>query len=235
MFEELKKLQKYKTPIQSSRYHKQYEEGVQDYYVGITSPNLRTYSKKHAKTINLVALDTLMHSNIHEYRLLALIILNDKIKKADETQEKEIIEYYLNNLAYVNNWDLVDVSAYDILGKHLYKTNDYSQLYEFSKSKNLWIKRISIVATNYMIRQNELKLTLDIVDNLLEDKHDLIHKANGWMLRNVGDKNRDLLTKYIKKNYDKMPRTTLRYAIEHYPETERKGILKGEFAWKLKQ
>jgi 3-methyladenine DNA glycosylase AlkD len=229
MFEELKKLQRYEIPIASSRYHKIYEEGIEDYYVGITMPNLRKISKLYFKSIKLTDLDALIHSKIHEYRLLALVILCDKTKKANELQEKEIIDYYLKNIAYVNNWDLVDVSSYDILGKHLYNINDYSLLYEFSKSTNLWIKRISIVATNYMIRRNVLDLTFNIVDNLLEDKHDLIHKANGWMLRNVGDKDRKQLTKYIRKNYNKMPRTTLRYAIEHYPETERKGLLKGEF------
>lgn len=102
-------------------------------------------------------------------------------------------------------------------------------LYEFAKSNDLWIKRISIVATNYMIRQGEFNLTFNIVDILLVDKHDLIHKANGWMLRNIGDKGKNLLTEYIKKNYTRMPRTTLRYAIEHYPEPVRKGILRGEF------
>lgn len=229
MFEELKKQQKYKVPVESSKYHKQYEKGVRHFYVGLTVPDLRSIAKRYAKTINHTDLDILMHSEIHEYRLLAIIILTLKIKNADKVKEKEIVNYYLSNLAYVNNWDLVDASAYNILGKYLYDINDYSLLYQYSKSTNLWIKRISIVATNYMIRKNELDLTLDIVDNLLEDKHDLIHKANGWMLRNVGDKNKELLTNYIIKNYNKMPRTTLRYAIEHYPEKERKGLLKGEF------
>ena len=229
MFEKLKKRQKHKIPIESSKYHKQYEEGVSHFYVGLTVPDLRSIAKQYAQTINHADLDILMHSEIHEYRLLAIIILTLKIKKVELIKEKEIVDYYLSNLKYVNNWDLVDASAYNILGKYLYDINDYSLLYEYSKSTNLWIKRISIVATNYMIRKNELDLTLDIVDNLLEDKHDLIHKANGWMLRNVGDKNKELLTNYIIKNYNKMPRTTLRYAIEHYPEKERKGLLKGEF------
>ncbi|MBI9010295.1 MAG: DNA alkylation repair protein [Tenericutes bacterium] len=229
MFEELNELHRHKKPMESSRYHKQYIEGEADYYVGITVPELRKYSKQNFKKISLKDLDKLMHAKIHEYRLLALIILGDKIKKTDENQEKAIINYYLKNLKFVNYWDLVDASAYQLLGMHLFKIKDYSLLFEFSKSNDLWIKRISIVATNYMIRNREFNLTLAIVDNLLEDEHDLIHKANGWMLRNVGDKNKDLLTKYIKKNYNIMPRTTLRYAIEHYPEIERKKILKGEF------
>jgi len=230
MFDELLAIQRYREPIQDSNYHKKcYVNEFDDYFVGITVPNLRKISKRYYKTISQIDLDQLMHSKIHEYRLLALIILCDKIKKADDVEEKAITDYYLNNLKHVNNWDLVDASAYQVLGYYLYKINDYSLLYKFSKSNDLWIKRISIVATNYMIRNNVLDLTLDIVDNLLEDKHDLIHKANGWMLRNVGDKNLDLLTNYIKKNYNKMPRTTLRYAIEHYPEAERKQLLRGEF------
>lgn len=232
MFEELKQYHKYKKPIESSRYHKQYEADVIDYYIGIPAPALRKISRKYYKTIKINELNLLISSKLHEYRLLALIILTDKIKKANLENQKLIVEYYLENLKYVNNWDLVDVSAYSILGMYLYNINDYSLLYEFSESDNLWIKRIGIVATNYLIRNNELSVTLDIVDILLKDTHDLIHKANGWMLRNLGDKDQDLLTEYLYTNYYDIPRTTLRYAIEHYQEDKRKAILKGDFTWK---
>jgi len=232
LFEELKQLHKYKKPIESSRYHKQYEEGVVDYYIGISAPTLRKISKKYYKTINTKELNQLISSEIHEYRLLALIILTDQIKKANLEDQKVIVEYYLENIKYINNWDLVDVSAYLVLGRYLYNISDYSLLYEFAESDNLWIKRIGIVATNYLIRNNELSVTLDIVDILLKDTHDLIHKANGWMLRNLGDKDQDTLTEYIYTNYNDMPRTTLRYAIEHYQEDKRKAILRGDFTWK---
>jgi len=232
LFEELKQYHKYKKPIESSRYHKQYEADVIDYYIGIPAPALRKISRKYYKTIKINELNLLISSKLHEYRLLALIILTDKIKKANLENQKLIVEYYLENLKYVNNWDLVDVSAYSILGMYLYNINDYSLLYEFSESDNLWIKRIGIVATNYLIRNNELSVTLDIVDILLKDTHDLIHKANGWMLRNLGDKDQDLLTEYLYTNYYDIPRTTLRYAIEHYQEDKRKAILKGDFTWK---
>ncbi len=229
MFEELKKLHQLDKPVESSRYHKPYVDGQTDYFIGITTPELRKISKVWHKTISNKDLKTLITNTIHEYRLLSLIILNDKMLKANLEEQKVIVEFYLDHLAHINNWDLVDVSAYSILGKYLYNIGDYSLLYEFSESTDLWIKRISIVATNYLIRQNEFSVTLDIVDHLLEDKHDLIHKANGWMLRNIGDKDRDLLTEYLYVHYNKIPRTTLRYAIEHYPEKQRKAMLKGEF------
>lgn len=232
MFEELKKLQKHNKPIESSRYHKPYVEGECDYFIGITTPNLRSISKRWYKTISDKDLETLMAHTYHEYRLLALIILNDKMAKATLKIQKQIIEFYLRHLEHINNWDLVDVSAYSILGKYLYNIQDYSLLYEFSESDDLWIKRISIVATNYLIKNNELSVPLDIIDRLLTEKHDLIHKANGWMLRNLGDKDKELLTEYLFVHYNNIPRTTLRYAIEHYPEQERKAILKGEFQWK---
>ncbi|OQX93692.1 MAG: hypothetical protein B6I17_01975 [Tenericutes bacterium 4572_104] len=232
MFEELTKLQKYQTPIDKWGYAKKYEKEFTDYYVGISVPDLRKLSKKYYRVINNNNLNLLIHSKINDYRLFALIILNDKIKKASLIEQKKIVEYYLKNIKFVNNWNLVDASAYQILGMYLYNIQDFDLLYEFSNSKDLWIKRISVVATNYLIKQNELSVPLDIIDNLLEDKHDLIHKANGWMLRNIGNKNRELLTEYLFVNYNRIPRTTLRYAIEHYEEKNRKSILKGDFSWR---
>ncbi len=232
MFEELIKMQKYKIPIDKSPFFKKYEEGFTDYHVGISVPDLRKLSKKYYRSILYSDLDILFHSKINEYRLLALIILVDKINKSRLNEQKNIVEYYLENIKFVNNWNLVDASAYQILGMYLYNIQNFDLLYELSNSNNLWIKRISIVATNYLIKHNELSVPLDIIDNLLEDKHDLIHKANGWMLRNIGDKNRELLTEYLFVHYNVIPRTTLRYAIEHYEEIKRESILKGDFSWR---
>lgn len=233
MINELQKLHRRDVPVESTKYTKEYVKGQVDYYIGITVPELRKLSKMYYNVIDKVQLDELMTHKYHEYRLEALFILEQRMKKAKGlNQQKEIIDYYLKNLKYVNNWDLVDASAYQLLGKYLYNINDYSLLYKLSNSKDLWKKRISIVSTNYLIKNNILNVTIDIVNNLLEDKHDLIHKANGWMLRNVGDKDKKLLTNYIIENYSKMPRTTLRYAIEHYEEPIRKAILKGDFSWK---
>ncbi|XFA98376.1 DNA alkylation repair protein [Candidatus Izemoplasma sp. B36] len=233
MINELQKLHRRDMPIESSKYTKEYVKGQVDYYIGITVPELRKLSKMYYNVIDKPQLDELMSHKYHEYRLESLFILEQRMKKAKElSQQKEIIDYYLKNLKYVNNWDLVDASAYQLLGKYLYNIKNYLLLYKLSKSNDLWKKRISIVSTNYLIKNNIFNVTIDIVNNLLEDKHDLIHKANGWMLRNLGDKDKKLLTKYLFENYSKIPRTTLRYAIEHYEEPIRKAILKGDFSWK---
>ena len=233
LFQELEALQKYEKPQITTRFHKKnYVEGEEDFFVGINLPDLRKLAKTYYLIISDSDLDILLVNKIHEYRLLGLIILTYQIKDADINIQKEIVDKYLKNLDYVNNWDLVDVSAANILGKYLFNTEDYSLLYELSKSTNLWYKRISIVSTWYLISQGELETTLNIVDNLLEDKHDLIHKACGWMLRELGKKDQELLTDYLKKNYSKLPRTMLRYAIEKYSENIRKRILKGDFLWR---
>lgn len=232
MFEELKKLQKYQKPVQNSPYTKEYEKGYTDYFVRISVPNLRKLSKKYYRTINANDLLKLLHSKINDYRLFALIMLVDKMNKADVKKQVDIVEYYLDNIEFVNNWNLVDASAYQILGKYLFNIQDFDLLYKMSHSDNLWIKRISVVSTYYLIKRGELSVPLDIIDNLLRDSHDLIHKANGWMLRNIGDQDRDLLTEYLFVHYKDIPRTTLRYAIEHYEEPKRKAILKGDFKWK---
>ena len=231
MFDELKKIQRYATPKENSPYAKPYVPGKIDYYVGISVPDLRKLSKKYYRDISLNQLDPLLSSKINDYRLFALILLADKMKIADLDQQKDITEYYLNHLSSVNNWNLVDASAYQILGRYLFQIKDYDLLFEMANSADLWVKRISVVSTYYLIKHNILNLPLDIIDILLEDKHHLIHKANGWMMRNIGDKDRSLLTEYLYVNYDKIPRTTLRYAIEHYPEPQRKAILKGDFSW----
>ena len=233
MIELLKQYQRYDKPIISSKYHKEYVKGQKDYYVGITVPTLRKLAKNHYMSITPVELLELMTNSIHEYRLLALFVLEQKMLKAKSVQKQEkIVGFYLNHISHVNNWDLVDASCYQILGKYLYNIENYDLLYEFAEKADLWLKRISIVATYHLIRNNIFSVSLDIIDILLEDTHDLIHKANGWKLRNIGDKDKDLLTEYIFINYNKMPRTTLRYAIEHYPEFERKAILKGDFTWR---
>ena len=233
MIESLKAYHRYKELNISSKYHKEYVKGQKYYYAGISVPTLRKIAKTNYSTINIGELKNLITHKIHEYRLLAIYILNLRMLKSKNLeQQKEIIEFYLENIKYINNWDLVDTSCYQLLGRYLYNIDDYNLLYEFSHSDDLWIKRISIVSTNYLIRNNVLEVTLDIVDNLLSDNHDLIHKANGWMLRNVGDKDIKILTEYLYTNYNEIPRTTLRYAIEHYPEKERKSILKGDFSWK---
>lgn len=233
MIDSLKTQHRYQELNTSSKYHKEYVKGQTHYYAGISVPTLRKIAKTNYMTIKNDELKELITNKIHEYRLLAIYILELRMLKSKTIEkQEELVAFYLKYIKYINNWDLVDASCYNILGKYLYNIDDYNLLYEFSQSDNLWIKRISIVSTNYLIRKGVLGVTLDIVDNLLSDDHDLIHKANGWMLRNVGDKDLSALTEYLYTNYNEIPRTTLRYAIEHYPEKERKSILKGDFSWK---
>lgn len=233
LFEELRKLHENNSTETKTRFHKKtYYNDEVDYFVNISLPNLRNLAKKFYSNVDDSTIIQLMTDKIHEYRLLALIILTYQIKEKDLKQQADIVNIYLKYIDNVNNWDLVDVSAANILGRYFHNIDDYNLLYELSLSKNLWYKRIAIVATYYMITKDRFDITLDIVDNLLKDKHDLIHKACGWMLREVGKQDSEVLSEYLYVNYSDIPRTTLRYAIEKYPKTIRKMILKGDFSWR---
>jgi 3-methyladenine DNA glycosylase AlkD len=170
-----------------------------------------------------------MNSKIHEYRMIALFILINKYKK---TQHQKIItHFYLKNAGKgnINNWDLIDLSAPNILGtQFLENKKDRKILYKLAKSQSLWEKRISILATFMFIKYNDFKDSLSIAEIILTDKHDLIHKAVGWMLREIGKRNLEEEEKFLKKHYKKMPRTMLRYAIEKFPEEKRKAYLNGK-------
>lgn len=203
-----------------------YGEG--DEFIGVTVPNQRAVSKKHFKNITLGEIELLLTDSIHEYRLTALFMLVLKYKKAKTDEEKEdIVNLYLKNIDKVNNWDLVDSSAHLILGPHLMGC-DRTLLYEMAESPNLWIQRIAIITTLHFIRYNQFNDTLRISSKLINHKHDLIHKAVGWMLREVGNKDYDVEYRYLAKNYKRMPRTMLHYAIEKFPEDVRQRFLKGE-------
>ncbi len=197
--------------------------GFGDVFVGITVPEMRTISKKFYE-ISLSEVQKLLDSKIHEERFIGLTILDLKFSKSDEANKKKIVSLYLKNTKNVNNWDLVDTSAYSILGEYLLDKNR-DILYKFSRSKSLWERRISIVATYVFIKKGDFKDTLNISKNLLGDKEDLMHKAVGWMLREVGKKDEVVLKKFLKENINKLPRTTLRYAIERFESNERKMFL----------
>jgi len=203
------------------------EYGYGDIFLGVTVPEIRKIAKKFSQEISLQELTELIRNPTHEVRLCALIILVNKYKKEDKNK---IYKYYLNHLNAINNWDLVDTSAPHIVGDYLYKNPEKSIiLLEFSQSENLWIRRISIVSTFAFIKKNEFKKTLEIAKLLLNDDRDLIHKAVGWMLREVYKRDVDLIKRFLRQNYAQIPRTTLRYAIERMDKEERLLYLKGNF------
>lgn len=192
----------------------EYAEG--DIFYGLTVPQ----SRKIAKTYFTLALpDTkkLLHSSIHEERLIALLILIEQYKKGTEIEKQKIFELYLQSTRYINNWDLVDTSAAAIVGAYL-ENKDKTVLIKLAQSKDLWEKRISIIATHHFIRkQKSAEYTFKIAEILLDDTHDLIHKAVGWMLREVGKHiSKEVEESFLKKHYQVMPRTMLRYSIEHF-------------------
>ena len=201
----------------------EYAEG--DIFAGIKVPVSRKIAKQF-KDLSLNDLSKIIKSKIHEERLITLFILVDKMKKPDEKEKEKIYKFYLKNLKYVNNWDLVDLSAEKIIGDYLFDKKK-ELLFKLAKG-NLWERRISVMSTFNFIKKSDYSTTLKICKLLLNDKEDLIHKATGWMLREIGK--RDLKTEedFLKLHYKIMPRTMLRYAIEKFPEKKRKAYLLGK-------
>ena len=199
------------------------EYGEGDIFLGVKVPEQRRIAKKH-RDISLDETTELLQSNIHEHRLTSLFILVDKFAKTDEEIKEKIVELYLANTAYVNNWDLVDSSAHKIIGPWLMdKPRDL--LYKLAESESLWERRISMIATFPFIRKGDLSDAVALAKKLMHDEHDLIHKATGWVLREVGKKDIDLLYSFLDEYTPEMPRTMLRYAIEKLPEKKRKYYL----------
>ena len=202
------------------------EYGEGDIFVGVTVPELRKLANEY-KTIPLKEVKHLLRSPIHEERLLSLFFLIHRYSKGGEPEKKIIYELYLKNINFINNWDLVDSSAGHIVGAFLFDKSK-QPLYDLVKSDNLWERRISIISTFYFIKRNQFSDTLKISKILLSDKEDLIHKAVGWMLREVGKCDLGVEENFLKNQYKNMPRTMLRYAIEKFPESKRQRYLKGK-------
>lgn len=194
-----------------------------DRFMGLSVPVLRGIAKTY-KTLSRDEIQLLLNSSYNEERFLALIILVEQYQKSDEINKKEIYGFYLNNTDRVNNWNLVDASAHLIVGAQLLNTSK-SILQTLVKSADLWERRIAIVSTWYFIRHDQLEWTFKLAKQLLNDSHDLIHKATGWMLREAGKKDVSALTEFLEKYADKMPRTMLRYAIEKFSSKEREYFL----------
>jgi len=201
----------------------QYGEG--DVFLGIRVPDLRRLAREH-KAARLTEINRLLRSKFHEERTLALMILVHAYSKGDEAAKKSIYETYLKNTRFINNWDLVDLSAHYIVGHYL-SDKSKEPLYRLAKSDSLWERRIAIVATAYFIKRGKFTDTLRISKLLLSDKEDLIHKAAGWMLREVGKRDLASEERFLIAHYRRMPRTMLRYAIEKFPEPRRQMYLKG--------
>ena len=201
------------------------EYGEGDRFLGIRVPVIRKAVKEH-KDLGEDEVLTFLQSRYHEERLFAVLLLVDQFKRGTDSDKERIFDLYLDNTRHINNWDIVDGSAHLIVGPYL-EHRDRQALYDLSKSADLWERRIAIMSTYHYIKHQDFKDTLAISTILLNDPEDLIHKAVGWMLREIG--NRDLKTEetFLRRHYKDMPRTMLRYAIEKLPEKKRKDYLHG--------
>lgn len=206
----------------------QYGEG--DHFLGITVPDCRMVAKKYL-TLSLIDTIGLLNSSWHEERLTALLILVMQFDKATPNGQEKIYSLYLANSASINNWDLVDLSCRDIVGRYLYEHPDQiNTLDHLAKSTLLWDRRIAMISTFYFLLQGDPSATQHIAGILLTDGHDLIQKATGWMLRELGKRvDESILVHFLAEHYDDMPRTTLRYAIERFSPEVRRRYLSGDF------
>jgi len=200
------------------------EYGAGDKFLGVINPDMRQVAKEFYN-LPLADLDKLLASAWHEERQTALFILVHQYEKGEEEARRKIYKFYLAHAKRINNWDLVDLSAHKIVGEHL-AGKDRDILYKLVRSKNLWERRIAIISTAAFIRRNDFSDTLEIARILLRDKHDLIHKAVGWMLREAGKRDREVLEEFLRKYHKNMPRTMLRYSIEKLSGKKRKLYLK---------
>lgn len=212
--------------------------GSGDLFLGISVPPMRKLAKEFAKELSLPQCNKLLHSKYHEHRMVSLFILVEKFARTDSFGRTEIYQLYLDNIRYINNWDLVDLSSYKIVGEYLADKNrdklyqlarcgsGESQLVSYQK-EDLWANRIAVISTYAFIKDNDFTETLAISEILLDNEHDLIHKAVGWMLREVGKRDQAVEEEFLQKHYKSMPRTMLRYSIEKFAPKRREQYLKG--------
>lgn len=202
------------------------EYGEGDKFLGVVVPDQRAIAKKF-RTLSRPEIKKLLDSPYHECRLTGLFVLVGQYEKAkDDADRKSIYEFYVANVDRVNNWDLVDTTCHKIMGPYLCERNR-KPLFQFANAKHLWKNRIAIVTTYYFIRRDDLDTTIELSEILLEHPHDLIHKAVGWMLRELGKQNESMLLLFLKQHLDRMPRTMLRYSIEKFPKAKRNEIMNG--------
>lgn len=201
------------------------EYGEGDQFLGLTVPQQRAIAKKYFQRTNLNETQNLLSSKIHEHRLTALLILILKYQKGNSQEKEKFFHFYLKNTKHINNWDLVDLSCREIIGNFLLEQKNKKILFQLAKSKNLWEKRIAMISTFPFIKKADFSLPLSIAELLINDKHDLIQKAIGWMLREIGKKDQKVEEDFLKRYGLKMGRVTLRYAIEKFSEKKRRRYL----------
>ncbi len=228
-----KELRSKANPVKAKTYLNFHKTGIDGYaegekFLGLSVPQLREIAKKYSN-IKMKDIGTLLSSNIHEEKYVAVLILAYKYDKGDKDEKGGIVSFYLKNARLISGWDLVDTSASQILGDYLFNknSNETKILKKLASSNNLWERRIAIISTYHLIKKNQFSDTIKIARILLNDNEDLIHKAVGWMLREIGKKDVKVLKEFLKKYYKNMPRTMLRYAIERFPEEKRKWYLNG--------
>jgi len=226
------KLQEKSQPQKKEIYPKFFKAGKGEYaegdeFIGVVVPDQRKIAKEFYSKISIEELKHLLSSKIHEHRQCALFMLVEKYEKAADFQQKEeLVSFYLRNIPHINNWDLVDCSCYKILGNFCFEKKDDQILRELTAVNHLWSQRIAVVATMYHVKKGSFELVKELVLKNLYHSHDLMHKANGWLLREMGKKDEPELLDFLTKYYHKMPRTTLRYALEKLNENLRQDFLK---------
>lgn len=223
ILEELKSLA---NPDQVKHLQRFFKTGIGDYgegdlFLGLKVPTTRAVAKKYYSSVSLEEIEKLIQSPHHETRLVALLLMVFIFEKDRDTQA-DVFNLYIKNVQYINNWDLVDLSCSKVFGRYVFETKDLAPLYEFANSNHLWSKRISVVSTYYFIKRNEFELIIELAEKFLTDKHDLMQKAVGWMLREMGKMDVKPLYEFLDKHHKTMPRTMLRYSIEKLPPEERK-------------
>ncbi len=199
--------------------------GYGDIFLGLSVPQIKNICAKYKDAITLPQIDSLLKNKYHELRFAALWLMVLKYEKASEDLKAHIVSIYLKNTKHINNWDLVDVAAYKILGRHCFENKNYDILYDFAGSSLLWERRIAVVANLFLIKQGVSKPLLDLCQKLLCDEEDLMHKACGWMLRELGKVSKPKLLLFLKKYHKKMPRVMFRYAIERLEKSEIEGLI----------
>jgi 3-methyladenine DNA glycosylase AlkD len=218
-------------PEQAKNLQRFFKTGPGDYgegdrFLGLRVPQIRAMVKELG-VVPITTIKSLIKSPWHEERMLALLLMVHRYNKSDDEAREVLYHLYLDSTTYINNWDLIDVTARHIVGAWLYN-RPRKPLFVLAKSDSLWERRISILSAFYFIAKNDFEDALKLAKILLNDDHDLMHKAVGWMLREIGKRDRKREEEFLLKHYRKMPRTMLRYAIEHFPEKRRKAYLHGK-------